>query len=285
MSRMHVGTDTLQQAAKNLDTIHSSLDSLRQVPAADKDTLGGMEAYTAFQNFSDAWSYGVQQISASIEQISAGLLQASQSYQHGEATVTKAFESAGSAGTGGTKSGTKGGPQGGPNPGASSGGKPGGTAGSGSGAAGSKAIDAQVNQITDPRIKDNPQLKAFIESMALTTGLSAVVIAAWTIQEGGSATGGQYNFLNIGNTDSEFYGTKDGIWTDPTEAGKYSGLWLEGKYSLPGFGTASSGVQSIAGTADESPQDQINAIRNSGWASSGEPLLQGLYDTYAKEVG
>ena len=52
--------------------------------------------------------------------------------------------------------------------------------------------------------------------------------------------------------------------------------WLKGQNTIPGYGTASAGVQAILHTAGQSPQAQIAALQQSGWASSGYPSLPAL---------
>ena len=123
----------------------------------------------------------------------------------------------------------------------------------------------------------------FAVELARLSHLDVSVLAAWMLNEesGGAATSrsAQRNndWLNIGYTDSATYGGTDAIWLTPTSAAKVTYEWLIGQPSIPGYGIASGGIQAIMKTGGQSAATQINAIRTSGWASSGEPLLPILY--------
>jgi hypothetical protein len=123
----------------------------------------------------------------------------------------------------------------------------------------------------------------FASRLASDTGLDPGVIGAWLLaEENGSAAASRQaannnDWLNIGYTDSGTYGSGDSIWSDPTAAADATAGWLKGQNTIPGYGTASGGIQAILSTAGQGPQAQIAAIQNSGWASSGYPSLPGLY--------
>ena len=127
----------------------------------------------------------------------------------------------------------------------------------------------------------------FASRLAADTGLDPGVIGAWLLaEENGSAAASRQaannnDWLNIGYTDSGTYGSGDSIWSDPTAAADATAGWLKGQNTIPGYGTASGGIQAILSTAGQSPQAQIAAIQNSGWASSGYPSLPGLYASIA----
>ncbi len=127
----------------------------------------------------------------------------------------------------------------------------------------------------------------FASRLAADTGLDPGVIGAWLLaEENGSAAGSRQaannnDWLNIGYTDGGTYGSGDSIWSDPTTAADATAGWLKGQNTIPGYGTASGGIQAILSTAGQSPQAQIAAIQNSGWASSGYPSLPGLYASIA----
>jgi hypothetical protein len=127
----------------------------------------------------------------------------------------------------------------------------------------------------------------FASRLAADTGLDAGVIGAWLLaEENGSAAASRQaannnDWLNIGYTDSGTYGSSDSIWNDPTAAADATAGWLKGQNTIPGYGTASGGIQAILSTAGQTPQAQIAAIQNSGWASSGYPSLPGLYASIA----
>jgi hypothetical protein len=122
----------------------------------------------------------------------------------------------------------------------------------------------------------------FATQLAAQTGLNPSVISAWLLAEesGGAAqsrqAAGNNDWLNIGYTDSGTYGSSDSVWSDPVTAANATAGWLKGQNTIPGYGTASSGIQAILQTAGQSPQAQIQALQQSGWASSGYPDLPSL---------
>jgi hypothetical protein len=123
----------------------------------------------------------------------------------------------------------------------------------------------------------------FAARLAADTGMSPQVVSAWVLAEesGGAATArqsaGNNDWLNIGYTDTSTYGAADSVWGDPTSAADATAGWLKGQNTIPGYGTASSGVQGILATAGQAPAAQISAIQQSGWASGGYPELSSLY--------
>ncbi len=125
--------------------------------------------------------------------------------------------------------------------------------------------------------------RQFASRLAADTGLDPGVVSAWLLAEesGGAAVSRQSannnDWLNIGYTDSATYGSSDSIWSNPTTAADATAGWLKGQDTIPGYGTASSGIQAILQTAGQSPSAQISALQNSGWASSGYPDLASLY--------
>ena len=132
-----------------------------------------------------------------------------------------------------------------------------------------------------------PGQARFAGRLAELTGLDPRVVSAWELaEESGSAAqgreaAGNFDWLNIGYTDSAKFGTKDSIWSDPIKAAEATAGWIKGKDTIPGYGTASSGIQAILNTVGKSPRDQMMAIANSGWASShygGGANLIATYD-------
>ena len=127
----------------------------------------------------------------------------------------------------------------------------------------------------------------FASRLAADTGLDPSVVSAWLLAEesGGAAQSRQSqnnnDWLNIGYTDSATYGSSDSIWSDPSTAADATAGWLKGQNTIPGYGTASSGIQSILSTAGQPASAQISALQNSGWASSGYPDLPSLYSQVA----
>ncbi len=127
----------------------------------------------------------------------------------------------------------------------------------------------------------------FASRLATDTGLDPGVVSAWLLAEesGGAAVSRQSannnDWLNIGYTDSGTYGSSDPVWSDPITAADATAGWLKGQNTIPGYGTASSGIQAILTTAGQPPAAQISALQSSGWASSGYPDLPALYQQLA----
>ena len=123
----------------------------------------------------------------------------------------------------------------------------------------------------------------FASRLAAQTGLDPSVTSAWLLAEesGGAAQSRQAqnnnDWLNIGYTDSGTYGSADSIWSNPVTAADATAGWLKGQDTIPGYGTASSGIQGILSTAGQPASVQISALQNSGWASSRYPSLPSLY--------
>jgi hypothetical protein len=132
-----------------------------------------------------------------------------------------------------------------------------------------------------------PAQQQFASRLAAQTGLDPSVVSAWLLAEesGGAAQSRQAqnnnDWLNIGYTDSGTYGSADSIWSNPITAADATAGWLKGQNTIPGYGTASSGVQGILSTAGQPASVQISALQNSGWASSGYPSLPSLYQQVA----
>ena len=129
--------------------------------------------------------------------------------------------------------------------------------------------------------------QTFAGRLAADTGLDSGVVSAWLLAEesGGAAVSRQAasnnDWLNIGYTDSGTYGSADSVWSSPVTAADATAGWLKGQNTIPGYGTASSGIQGILSTAGQSPTAQIAALQGSGWASSGYPSLPSLYQQVA----
>ena len=127
----------------------------------------------------------------------------------------------------------------------------------------------------------------FAAELGKDTGLNPAVLEAWLRNEepAESTNGalGAYNFLNVGITDNGRYGEANSVWANPKTAADATAAWMKGQpigpggYSSTGYPGASSGIQSILGSAGQGPPAQIKAIQGSGWASGGETALPSLY--------
>ena len=127
----------------------------------------------------------------------------------------------------------------------------------------------------------------FASTLSADTGLNPSVVSAWLLAEesGSAATERQAannnDWLNIGYTDSSVYGANDAVWSDPTSAANATAQWMKGQNAIPGYGTASSGIQAILQSVGQTPSAQIAALQNSGWSSGGYPSLGSLYSQVA----
>ena len=123
----------------------------------------------------------------------------------------------------------------------------------------------------------------FASRLASDTGMDPGVVSSWVLAEesGGAAvarqSAGNNDWLNIGYTGSGTYGAGGSQWSDPVAAADATAGWLKGQNTIPGYGTASTGIQSILATAGQPASAQIAALQGSGWASSGYPTLASLY--------
>lgn len=123
----------------------------------------------------------------------------------------------------------------------------------------------------------------FAGRLAQLTGLNPRVISAWALAEesGGAAqarqAAGNFDWLNIGYFDSgPGQIAFDSAFKDPLTAAEQTARFLKGTW-----GGASSSIRAILATASQGPQQQIQAIASSDWASShyGDGAnLRGTYD-------
>lgn len=138
-----------------------------------------------------------------------------------------------------------------------------------------------------------PGQEAFAARLAQDSGLDPDVIAAWEYNEDNGSAAQQkesdhnYNWLNVGYTDSGQIGTKDPAWyQSPETAADATFGWISDKWqptdpSTGTFGHASSGIHDILQYAGAPAQAQIHAIQSSGWASGGEASMDALYSQEA----
>jgi hypothetical protein len=136
-----------------------------------------------------------------------------------------------------------------------------------------------------------PLQAQFVSSLAHQTGLDPQVVGAWALAEqSGSAAkyyedkqpGGYNNFLNIANTDSgPASGANSSVWRNPETAATATANWLKGEGQIAKeYGAPAQGIRNILNTSRLGPQQQIQSIAHSGWASSGYDggaTLQALY--------
>ena len=125
-----------------------------------------------------------------------------------------------------------------------------------------------IVSVSSPLLTSGQEI--FVAHLAQATGLDPHVVAAWTLaEESGSfavarQAASNYNWLNIGYFDS---GTGqiafDSAFHDPVSAAEQTANFLKGSW-----GGAAPSIQAILSTVGQSPQAQMSAIADSGWASS-----------------
>jgi hypothetical protein len=128
-----------------------------------------------------------------------------------------------------------------------------------------------------------PGQSKFAGRLAELTGLDPHVVAAWELAEesGGAAQGREaasnFNWLNIGYFDSGAGKMAfDKAFSDPISAAEQSAKFLKGEW-----GGASSSIRAILASVGQSPEQQLQAIANSDWASThyrGGADLRGTFD-------
>ena len=117
----------------------------------------------------------------------------------------------------------------------------------------------------------------FTSVFSRETGLNPQVVGAWLLAEQSGSAAKNYegrgynNWLNIANTDSgPAKGAHSNVWRNPESAAKASAEWIRGKGQIAQeYGKPASSITAILGSHAEVPHRQIQAIANSGWASSG----------------
>lgn len=133
--------------------------------------------------------------------------------------------------------------------------------------------------------------RAFGSEFARLTGLDYRLVGAQLLNEMNGSAAAQreanrdYNWLNIGWTDSGQRGTGNTVWRDPISAARASARWVAGEWEVPGFGRAAPGIIAWGRTAGKPLDAQIRALQTSGWASSGYPDLPQLVRDYSGKFG
>lgn len=133
--------------------------------------------------------------------------------------------------------------------------------------------------------------RAFARRLAQRTGLNPRLIGGWLLHEqsAGHARAreqqGNHNWLNIGYTDSGQRGTGNQFWRDPIRAADVTADWLQGRFNVPGFGRAAPGIRAFSRTAGQPLGKQIQALRDSGWATSRYPHLEQIIRENAGKFG
>lgn len=119
----------------------------------------------------------------------------------------------------------------------------------------------------------SPAAHAFTVRLASQTGLNPRVIAGWVMAEtsGHDTTNGPNNWLNVGSFDSGFQGGGANVWQNPLSAADATAAFLKGapvNGIRPPLGGGAPSVRSILSTVGKGIPTQVQAIQNSGWASS-----------------
>jgi hypothetical protein len=122
-----------------------------------------------------------------------------------------------------------------------------------------------------------PGQAKFASTLSRETGLNPRVIGSWLLAEQSGSAAKYYedksynDWLNIANTDSgPASGAHSSVWKNPETAAKATAEWLKGTGQIAKeYGAPAAGIRGILSTSGKGPQEQINAIAKSGWASSG----------------
>lgn len=147
------------------------------------------------------------------------------------------------------------------------------------------AAPNETTQTRPGQVLNADQL-SFANTLAKLTGLDPNVAAAWVLQEGGSATGGKYNYLNIGNTDSGARSNAS-VWSvSPVAAATATAGWLKGTpNAVPGSPSTGSHYTGIFAAIPQGAEAQIRAIQASPFATSHEPNLGADWDEIQQSGG
>ena len=137
-----------------------------------------------------------------------------------------------------------------------------------------KILDAKEKLTSAGGIKglSSPGYDKFVNTLSKEIGgaLSPKVLAAWTTQEGGNTSKGDWNLLNIGQADSGPYGPalEADKWSSPATAAKWTAKFLRDEYGGP-----SESIAAILSNAQgKNDLDQIAVIAGTDWA--GDPNYQ-----------
>lgn len=133
-----------------------------------------------------------------------------------------------------------------------------------------------------------PQQKFIAALHSELTGSKEPFLAAWVAAEVSAGTEktnrGNYNYLNVGMTDTRDYGTSDPEWKDPVKAGIATGKWAKGEKTNLTYsgskGAAKSIQNAVKAFPGKSASEQAALMAKSGWASGSYPTIQKLLNTY-----
>lgn len=91
---------------------------------------------------------------------------------------------------------------------------------------------SDVQAVIDGQAQLNSNQETFAQTLSQITGLNINVVRGWVhAEEPASATGGvngANNWLNVGSTDSGFYGGSNPAWNNPVTAAEYTAYWMSG---------------------------------------------------------
>jgi len=138
-----------------------------------------------------------------------------------------------------------------------------------------------------------PDQEKFAGTFSRETGLDPRVVGAWLkAEQSGSAAKyyedkGYNDWLNIANTDAgPAQGARSEVWSNPESAAKASAEWMKGSGRIAKeYGVPAEGIRNILKSRGQEAEDQIKAISNSGWASSGYNNGNTLRELYGELSG
>lgn len=91
---------------------------------------------------------------------------------------------------------------------------------------------SDVEEIASGKAQLNSNQETFAEELSSLTGLNLNVVRGWVHAEepasASSGPNGANNWLNVGSTDSGFYGGSNPAWSNPITAAEYTAYWMSG---------------------------------------------------------
>jgi hypothetical protein len=290
MSQFVVDGSSLQSLRSELSLLHTRLLAMPSLVDGFEGLLGGDNMDQTVEDFCTSWHHGVSQVGGEIADLMGGLEKAAEAYQRIDDRVRRRATSGFwggprpiTGGAGGRITGRPGAPEDRIRDEPPRAGRP--VTEPGPSPSGGAPVSGPEPRAPQPRhdrhahpapatpapiTVDTPLLtsgqNAFVAKLAVLTGLSPRVVAAWVLAQDGKGTAGDDNWLNIEGVP----GGRAGTASDPDGAAVRTAEYLEGRR-----GGANPGLRAILGTGGKSPEQQLTAIADS--RPGDGPTLRGAY--------
>jgi hypothetical protein len=298
MAGFMVDARSLLAVRDTLGRLHDELLGIHTIATSYDGVLGGRDLEGELQHFCGRWHWGIVHISGQITDMMHRLTGAAAAYQRIEHRLAAArHHGHGGRGRHPARGGSGTTVIGGGHRHTSGSGTT--TIGGGNGHAGGSGTTVvggnggrPGSAVTGPALTVSSSLlthgqETFVARLATLTGLSPRVVGAWTLAEESSGyakareAGGNNNWLNIGYFDSGPGAIAfNRAFSEPDSAADKTADFLKGKW-----GGASTSIRAILGSASKDPEEQINAIADSDWASSHYGDGANLRGTYRELAG